>query len=188
LHRPAATDAKAYRIIWDEEAKIGIAQHRGDTDKTGAATRDNADVLPGVLAGLALAMVLVVEVGHGMTERLDAGGWAVLTSGHGDIDGVGTLEAALDVFETVLADMLCQFRGRLIHTIFDLRSTLAQVGPALGIVEVAMLVGTLGGPHYTSGSTGRVEPSVRLVAFMSLAELLVRLRLLLCICGSARMC
>ena len=85
------------RVVGDEEADVGVVEDGGDADEAGAASRDYGDVLPGVLAVLTLAVHLVVHAGDGLAQGLDAGGGAVLTGGHGDVDGLGPLEAALDV-------------------------------------------------------------------------------------------
>lgn len=57
------------------------------------------------------------------------------------------------------------------NLIIDLRSSLAQVRPGVRIIEEAVLVGTLGGPDDAGGRAGRVQPGVRTVALMRLAEL-----------------
>jgi hypothetical protein len=51
------------------------------------------------------------------------------------------------------------------------RSTLAQIRPFVWVLEEAMFVGTLSAPNDTSGCASRVETSVRLVAFVCVAEL-----------------
>lgn len=85
------------RVVGHEEAEIGITQDRGDSDEASATTGDDAHVLVRVLAFLALAVVLVVEVGYGFTEWLDSGGWAILATCNGYVDGVRSLKAALDL-------------------------------------------------------------------------------------------
>jgi len=68
--------------------------------------------------------------------------------------------------------------GGDIHTIVDLRRALAQVCPALRIVEEAVLVGSLGRPHYTGRGAGRIKSGVRLVTFVGITELFVNVGLL----------
>jgi len=41
--------------------------------------------------------MLVVQVSHGLAERLDASRRAILSARHGDVNGGGALEAALDL-------------------------------------------------------------------------------------------
>jgi hypothetical protein len=66
-------------------------------------------------------------------------------------------------------DLLRPLKATL-DLVIDLRGTLTQVGPALGILEIAMFVGAFRCPYDTGGGTGGVKTSVRLVAFMG-AEL-----------------
>lgn len=58
-------------------------------------------------------------------------------------------------------------------TVFDFRSSLAQIRPFLGSIEKAMLVGSLGGPDYAGGGARWIKASMRLVTFMSFAKLLM---------------
>jgi len=136
------------RVIRNKETKVGRAQHSRNTDQTRATTRNNSHILPGILALLALTMVLVVQMSNRLTEGLDAGSRAVLTAGHVDLDGLGPLEASLNL-------------------VFDLGSALAQVGPRIRVIEVAVLVGALRGPDDTCRRAGGVEAGVRLVAFVT---------------------
>lgn len=48
---------------------VYVTDHGGYTGKTRATSGDNADVLIGVLAELILTVLLVVQVGHRLTER-----------------------------------------------------------------------------------------------------------------------
>jgi hypothetical protein len=129
-----------------------LTQHGRNSDKPSTSTRNNANVLPGVFALLALSVVSVVEVGNGVSERLDSGSRAILTTSHGDINVSRAIKAALDV-------------------VVDFRGSLTQVCPRMGILEVAMFVGLLGGPDDTGTRTGRVETGVGLVTFVGSAEL-----------------
>lgn len=52
-------------IVRNEEANICVPKNSGNSDKTGPATWDNADILIGIFAGLAFPVILVVEFGNG---------------------------------------------------------------------------------------------------------------------------
>lgn len=149
------------RVVGQEEGQIRSAEDGGYANQTGAATGDNGNILPGVLALLALAMRLVVEVGDGLAEGLDAGGGAVLAGGHGNVNGVGTGETAGNV-------------------VFDLGGTLAEVGPFLGVFHEAVLAGALGAPDDAGGGAAGVEAGMGHVAFVGIAELAVDFGLDLC--------
>lgn len=84
-------------VIWDEETQVGLVENRGDPDQASTTSRDDSHVLPGVLASLALAMMLVVHSGDGLAEGLDACGRGILSAGDGNVDMGGPLKAALDV-------------------------------------------------------------------------------------------
>jgi hypothetical protein len=90
-------DEDVTSVVRNEEANIGIVQHGGNADETSAAAGDNGDVLPGVLAGLPLAVHLVVQMGHSLAQGFDAGGRAVLAAVRADVDVGGAGKAALDV-------------------------------------------------------------------------------------------
>lgn len=51
-------------VIGNEETDIGITEHSSNSDQTGSTTWNDTDVLPCVLAGLALSVVLVVKFGN----------------------------------------------------------------------------------------------------------------------------
>lgn len=156
--RRQAADTGTHRVVRDEEANVGIAEHGRDADQAGTATRDDAHVLPGVLAGLALAVVLVVELGNGLAKRLDATSRSILAAVDRDVNGLGLGEGVWDL-------------------VVDLGGTLAQVGPVLRRLLEAALAGTLGAPDDAGRSTRGVEACMRAMALVSLAELLVDLRL-----------
>lgn len=84
-------------IIWDEETQVGLVENRGDSDQTGTTSRDDSHVLPGVLAGLPLAMMLVVHLSDSLAKGLDASGRGIFSAGDGHVDMGGPLEAAFDV-------------------------------------------------------------------------------------------
>lgn len=92
-------------------------------------------------------MMLVVKPRHGLSQWLDTSRGTILASMACNVDLLRPLEAAFDL-------------------IINLRGTLTQVGPALGILEISMFVCALRGPYDTGGGTGRVETGVRLVAFV----------------------
>lgn len=80
-------------VVGNEEADIGIVQDSSDTDQAGTAARHNGNIFPGVLAGLALTMHLVVQTSDRLSQGLDASGGAVLTAADADVDGRGPAEA-----------------------------------------------------------------------------------------------
>lgn len=141
-------------IVWDEEAQIGIVQHGSNSDQARPPTRYDGDILPGVLALLSLAMFMVVQVGDGFPQRLDTGSGSILSSCHGDIDSLWAMEAAFDV-------------------IVDFGGSLAQIGPLVGTIAKAVLVGTLCTPDNTGGGTGGIQTSMGTMAFVGVAELAV---------------
>jgi len=104
--------------------------------------------------------VLIVQTCHGRTQRFDTGGRTVFPRSGGDGD-----------------------RRRAGKTSFDLvvglGGTLAKIGPAVGILGIAMLGSSLCAPDDTSGSTGGIETGVRTVALVGGTELAMSLGLLL---------
>jgi hypothetical protein len=56
-----------------------VAEDSSNPDQTCTATWDNTYVLPGVLALLALTMVLVVQTGDSCSERLDTSSRTIFT-------------------------------------------------------------------------------------------------------------
>ena len=95
-------------VVGNEESDIGVVQDSGDADQAGAAARHDGDVLPRVLARLALAMHLVVEAGDSLPQRLDARGRAVLATGGGDVNGARPRETPLDVILDLSSHTVCQ--------------------------------------------------------------------------------
>jgi len=94
-------------VVGDEEANIGIVQHGSNSNEPSAATRYNRNVFPRVLAGLGLAMHLVVQIGHCLSQRLDPCGWAVLTALGVQVDGSWTRKATLNVvLNLLMSEML----------------------------------------------------------------------------------
>lgn len=106
-------------------------------------------------------MHLVVELGDGLSQGLDAGRGTVLARRYAEVDGLWSLEAAGNV-------------------VLDLGSALAQVGPRLGLIQEAVLAGALSAPDDTGGRSASVEAGVGHVAFVRIAELSVDLGLDLC--------
>jgi hypothetical protein len=47
-------------VVWNEESNISISQHCSDSDQASSSTGHYADILPSVLAFLALPVVVVV--------------------------------------------------------------------------------------------------------------------------------
>jgi len=82
------------RIVGDKEPNICIVQHGSDTNEPRTSTRHNGDVLPRVLARLALAVHLIVQMSHGLPQGLDSCRGAVLTAVDADVECLGTGEAA----------------------------------------------------------------------------------------------
>ena len=119
-------------VVGQEEAQVRVAEDGGDADQAGTAAGDNGHVFPRVQAVLALAMHLVVELGNGLSQRLDSGRRAILAGGRRDVDCLGPLEAAGDV-------------------ILDLGGALAQVCPGIGLFEEAVLGGAFGAPYDAGG-------------------------------------
>lgn len=100
----------------------------------------------------------VVEIGDGLSERLDTGSGTVFSGSHGDVNGVGSLEATGDV-------------------VLDFGGTLAEVGPALGVLEEAILGGSLSTPDDTGGGSAGVETGVGQVTLVGVTELTMNLGL-----------
>lgn len=84
-------------VVRNEEANVGIIEHGSNTDQSGSPTGNDRDVLPSILAWLALAVHFVVEVGNCLAQRLDARGRSILSAVDGNIEGLGSWETTLDV-------------------------------------------------------------------------------------------
>jgi hypothetical protein len=97
-------------------------------------------------------MALVVHVGYSLSQWLDASGRAVLSSSGRDVDGAGSLEAALDI-------------------VLYLGSSLAKVGPLLGSLQEAIFGGTLSAPDDTSRGTSGIQTGVRQMSLVGSTEL-----------------
>lgn len=85
------------RIIRNKKPNICIIQHRGDANEACTATRHNGDVLPRVLTRLALAVHLIVQMGHGVPQGFDPRRGAILAAVDADVECLGTGEAAFYV-------------------------------------------------------------------------------------------
>ena len=96
--------------------------------------------------------MLIIQLGHGLSQWPNTRRRSILTAMACDVYLLGPVEAALNL-------------------VVDFRGTLPQVRPLLGVLEEAILVGTLGSPDYTGRGTGCVETCVRLVAFVGLTKL-----------------
>ena len=124
-------------------------------------------------------MMAVVEIGHGLSQRLDTGSRAldrdvnqamssegqrttyVFTTRHGDIDMMRPFETALNF-------------------IIDFWRALTEIGPFLWVFSETMLVGSLSSPDNSSRCTRRIQTSVGFVSFMSIAEVAVDRRSQFC--------
>ncbi len=155
-------------VVGDEEADVGIVQDSGDADQPGTSTGDNGDVLPGVLTRLVLAVHVVVQAGHGLSQGLDTGGWAILAAVDADVDGLGPREAALDIvldlYQEAIASIIATKSvvcGRGGPPVTYLRGTLTQICPLLGLFKETIFTSTLAAPDYTGRSTARIESGMR---------------------------
>ena len=144
-------------VVWDEEAQVGIIQHSGDSNEARPATRHNGNILPGILALLPLAMLMVVEIGYSFSQRLYSRSRSIFPPTHRNFNGLGAVEATLDV-------------------IVYFWSSLTQVCPFVGTVAEAVLIGTLCAPNHTGRGAGGIEAGVWTVAFMGIAELTMDVR------------
>jgi hypothetical protein len=84
-------------IVGNEEADVSIVKNGSNTDETSTSTGDNGDILPGVLARQALSVHLVVQVGHCLSQWLDASSRAVFAAVDTDVDRLRAGKATLDV-------------------------------------------------------------------------------------------
>lgn len=73
-------------IIRDEKPQIGIPKHGRDSYQPRPSTWHDAHILPRILALLALAMLIIVQIRNGLPQRLDAGRGAILARVDADID------------------------------------------------------------------------------------------------------
>jgi hypothetical protein len=163
-------------VVGDEEANIRIAQHGSDSDETSSSARHNADILPRVLTVFALAVVVVVEVRNGFSQRLDSCRRPIFAAAHRDWDGSWSREGPFDL-------------------IVDFGRALTEIGPLVGSVEEAMFSSLLGTPvllsiacirrgrallpDHPGTRTVRVESGMGFVSCVC-AELDVRRRRLFC--------
>ena len=145
------------RIIRNRKRQVRIAQDSSNANQPRATTRHNAHILPRILARLALAIVLIVEMGDRRAQRLDTGGRAVLARGRSDRDTGRTREAALD--------LVVGFGG-----------TLAEISPSSGVLEVTVFGSAFGTPDDAGGGTRSVKAGVGAVAFVGGTELTVGFR------------
>lgn len=84
-------------VIGNEEAQVRVVEYSCNSYQTSSTTGYHSNILPGILAFLSQAMLVVVQVGDGLSQRLDARSRPVLSSRHGDIDRLWALEAPLDI-------------------------------------------------------------------------------------------
>jgi len=84
-------------VVGNGEGQVRVTQDSSNTDQTRSATGHNADILPGILALLALTVVVIVQTSDGGAQRLNTGGRAILPSGGGDGDRRWAGKASLDL-------------------------------------------------------------------------------------------
>ena len=60
-----------------------------------------------------------------------------------------------------------------LNLVVDFWCTLTEVGPFLWVFSESMLIGSLSSPDHSGRCTRRVQSSMRLVSFMSIAEVTV---------------
>jgi hypothetical protein len=97
-------------------------------------------------------MMLIIQLRHSLSKRLDSGSRAIFPTMHRDIHVTRPLKASLNL-------------------VVDLRGTLTEICPLLWMVCKAMFIGSFSSPYYTGGCTSGVETGVRAMAFVGLAEL-----------------
>ena len=131
------------RVIWDEEAQVSVSKDSRNSDQASSSSWDNAHVLPSILRGFSFTMMLIIELGNSLTQRLDTSSGAILASSHGNIDSLWPLKATLDF-------------------VVYLWGSLSEIGPRRRIISKAMLIRSLCAPDHTCRSTRRVKPGVRL--------------------------
>lgn len=145
-------------VVGQEETEVRGTQNGSNTDEAGTTTRNDSNILPGVLGFLALTVHLVVELSDSLAEGLNASGRSVLAVVDRNVNLVRTLEASVNI-------------------IFYLRSALSEVGPGILVLEKAELSSSLGAPDNASGGAACIQSSVRQVAFVGISELTVNSRL-----------
>lgn len=111
--------------------------------------------------------MLIVEARDSSTQRLDTGRGAVLSCGGGDGDGTRAGETSGDIVVCV-------------------GGTLAQVGPLVRVLQVAVFAGALCTPDDTRRGTGGVETGMGTVTLVGVTELTVGFRVELCGEGGTR--
>lgn len=102
-------------VVRYEETQVGIIQDSSNPDEARPSARYDGYVLPCVLTFLPLAMVGIVKVGNGNSQRFDTGCRTILSGIDRDLDLFRPLEASLDV-------IVC------------LGGTLTKIGPGVRIV------------------------------------------------------
>ncbi len=115
------------RVVGQEEGQVRVSKNGSDSNQTRTTTGNDGHILPSVQTVFALAVHLIVEICDSLSQGANTGSGSILSTSHGNVNGLGTLKASIDI-------------------ILDLGGTLAQVGPLLGVLEVAKLGGTLGAP------------------------------------------
>jgi hypothetical protein len=108
------------RLTRNEESQVAVAQNSGDTDQTRTTTRDNAHVLPCVLALPPLAVVLVVQLRNRLSQRPNTRSRAIFSAMSADVDFSRPLKASL-------------------YAVVNLGRTLSQVCPFLRPLKESVL-------------------------------------------------
>lgn len=98
---PFCTDKRQHlvvgSVIWDEEAQVGIAKNCSNANKASTSAWNDADILPGILALLSFAVMLIVQLGHGLAQRLDTGSRTIFSSSHANINSLWPFETTLNL-------------------------------------------------------------------------------------------
>lgn len=84
-------------IIRNRERQVRVSQDGGNSDQPSTTTRNNAHILPRILAFLALSVLLIVEPSYSSTERLDTSSGAVLSGSRVDGNRRRTRETASNI-------------------------------------------------------------------------------------------
>jgi hypothetical protein len=74
-----------------------MTKDSSDTNEAGTTTRNDANILPRVLAVLVLAMVVIVEFGDSFAKGSDTSSRPIFTRVDGNVKSVGSLKTSLYV-------------------------------------------------------------------------------------------
>lgn len=119
------------RIVRNEEPDVGIIQNSRDADKTSTASGHNSYILPRVLACLALAVHLVVELGNSFPQRLDTCCRPILSATDTNIEVGGARERSFDIIVDLRSDegelVICVLTNDPLPTGFKAQGTRENV-------------------------------------------------------------